>query len=150
MASGMVCVFFLSVISGLCLICFLSGEWSTPAVTGHPPPPLKRFSFTLVGSRAVLFAGLDDSVARNDVYCLDIDRKVIESVSDAWWELCGVGLWRRPHYCIAAQQSMHVLQCVAGSKVSHARLHVHVCTCQHMSLSSTPSHVHKITQWLAL
>ena len=95
MASGMVCVFFLSVISGLCLICFLSGEWSTPAVTGHPPPPLSYFSFTLVGSRAVLFAGLCDGVARNDVYCLDIDRKVSESVSDAWWELCGVGLWRR-------------------------------------------------------
>ena len=92
----MVCVFFLSVISGLCLICFLSGEWSTPAVTGHPPPPLRCFSFTLVGSRAVLFAGLgDDRVDHNDVYCLDIDRKVSESVSDAWWELCGVGLWRR-------------------------------------------------------
>ena len=97
MASGMVCVFFLSVISGLCLICFLSGEWSTPAVTGHPPPPLKGFSFTLVGSRAVLFAGRagDDYVNHNDVYCLDIDRKVSESVSGAWWELCGVGLWRR-------------------------------------------------------
>ena len=97
MASGMVCVFFLSVISGLCLICFLSGEWSTPAVTGHPPPPLRRFSFTLVGSRAVLFAGNggDDGVNHNSVYCLDIDRKVSESVSGAWWELCGVDLWRR-------------------------------------------------------
>ena len=45
------------------------------------------------------------------------------------------GFVEEAHYYIAAQPSMHVLQCVAGSKMSHARLHVHVCTCQ---LTSSP------------
>ena len=129
MASGMVCVLFLSVISGLCLICFLSGEWSTPAVTGHPPPPLQWFSFTLVGSRAVLFAGSgDDDVNHNDVYCLDIDRKVSESVSGAavW-----CGFVEEVHYCIAAQQSMHVYTPVCGW-IKGITCQV-TCTCMYMS-----------------
>ena len=53
-----------------------SGEWTSPSVTGTPPSAYLGFSFTLVGSRAVLYC-------EGDVYCFDIDKKVSDSVSDA-------------------------------------------------------------------
>ena len=34
------------------------GEWSSPRVTGQPPPPCSQFTLTLVDERrAVLFGG---------------------------------------------------------------------------------------------
>ena len=89
-------VISLAVISALCLVCFLSGEWSSPAVTGTPPPPLQGCSFTLINNnKALQFGGYRDGrVCSNDVYCFDIGRNVSDSVSDVA-ELSGVGGWRR-------------------------------------------------------
>ena len=88
-------VISLAVTSALCLVCFLSGEWSSPAASGTPPPPLEGFSFTLINKKeALLFGGgRDGGQYSNDIYCFDIDRNVSDSGSDA--ELCGVGGWRR-------------------------------------------------------
>ena len=93
---GMKCgVISLAVISALCLVCFLSGEWSSPAVSGSPPPPLHGFSFTLINKKeALLFGGWRGGHYSNDVYCFDIGRNVSDGGSDVA-ELCGVGGWRR-------------------------------------------------------
>ena len=54
--------------------------WSSPAVTGTPPPQMwSGFSFTLMGSWAVLIGDVGDSVG---IHCFDIDSKVSDCVSD--------------------------------------------------------------------
>ena len=65
-----------------CIVMFLStvtGEWSSPAVTGTKPPPLAAFSFTKVDSRrAVVYAGRRASVggASGVAYVLELDNWV--------------------------------------------------------------------------
>ena len=57
--------------------------WSSPAVTGTPPPPLwEGFSFTLMGRRAVLVGTHVVDGFYVSVYCFDIDSKVSDCVSD--------------------------------------------------------------------
>ena len=61
----------------LIFMCFLSGTWSSPTITGTRPPPCQNFSFTMVDeSHAVLFGGSSDSRWTNDVYMLDLSRMV--------------------------------------------------------------------------
>lgn len=63
----------------MCLACFLSGEWSSPAVVGAPPPPLYGFSFTRMDAeKVVLFGGYNSAseVHSTDVYYFDIARNV--------------------------------------------------------------------------
>lgn len=52
--------------------------WSTPAVTGTPPPHLSNFTFTLIDSHhAVLFGGDDASHQKgNSVFILDLEKMV--------------------------------------------------------------------------
>ena len=57
--------------------------WNSPAVTGTLPPQLwAGFSFTLMGSRAVLVGGVGVVYGDVGVYCFDIDSKVSDCVSD--------------------------------------------------------------------
>ena len=54
----------------------VTGEWSSPAVTGTKPPPLSDFSFTKVDSRrAVVYGGLTGS-GGGDAYVLELDKWV--------------------------------------------------------------------------
>ena len=56
----------------------VTGEWSSPAVTGTKPPPLTRFSFTKVDSRrAVVYGGLMENLLQSgDAYVLELDKWV--------------------------------------------------------------------------
>ena len=41
-----------------------AGEWSSPDITGQPPPPCSHFTLTPVGERrAALFGGMSGSRA---------------------------------------------------------------------------------------
>ena len=66
----------------------VTGEWSSPAVTGTKPPPLSRFSFTKIDSRrSVVYGGWTDEGASGDAYILEVDKWVcaILNVSyDSW------------------------------------------------------------------
>ena len=54
----------------------VTGEWSSPAVTGTKPPPLSLFSFTKVDSRrGVVYGGATDG-ASGDAYVLELDKWV--------------------------------------------------------------------------
>ena len=55
----------------------VTGEWSSPAVTGTKPPPLENFSFTKVDNRrAVVYGGFTGGVASGDAYVLELDKWV--------------------------------------------------------------------------
>ena len=55
----------------------VTGEWSTPAVTGTKPPPLSSFSFTKVDSRrAVVYGGGTGGGVPGDAYVLELDKWV--------------------------------------------------------------------------
>ena len=55
----------------------VTGEWSSPAVTGTKPPPLSWFSFTKVDSRrAVVYGGFTGGGASGDAYVLELDKWV--------------------------------------------------------------------------
>ena len=55
----------------------VTGEWSSPAVTGTKPPPLSGFSFTKVDSRrAVVYGGRTGAETYADAYVLELDKWV--------------------------------------------------------------------------
>ena len=61
------------------MVCFFTGEWSSPVVIGIPLPPLDGFSLTVCGNWVVLFGGYSEGgVYHNDVYSFDISQKVSE------------------------------------------------------------------------
>ena len=61
-----------------------AGEWSSPNITGQPPPPCSHFSLTLVSERrAALFGGLSGSRAStsdDDLFIVDLSRDTVVSV----------------------------------------------------------------------
>ena len=55
----------------------VTGEWSSPPVTGTKLPPLSLFSFTKVDSRrAVVYGGWTGEVSSGDAYVLELDKWV--------------------------------------------------------------------------
>ena len=53
----------------------VTGEWSSPAVTGTKPPTLSVFSFTKVDSkRAVVYGGGTGRGTSGDAYVLELDK----------------------------------------------------------------------------
>ena len=59
-----------------------AGEWSSPNITGQPPPPCDSFSLTPVGERrAALFGGRSGSLAvSDDLFIVDLSRDTVVSV----------------------------------------------------------------------
>ena len=58
-------------------ICFTSGLWSSPVVTGTTPPPCKDFSFLKVrNSTVVLFGGFNMKRYSDQLYTLDLNNMV--------------------------------------------------------------------------
>ena len=59
-----------------------AGEWSSPNITGQPPPPCDSFTLTPVGERrAALFGGVSASVAISyDLFIVDLSRDTVVSV----------------------------------------------------------------------
>ena len=59
-----------------------AGEWSSPNITGQPPPPCSSFTLTPVGERrAALFGGLSGSGAvSDDLFIVDLSRDTVVSV----------------------------------------------------------------------
>ena len=59
-----------------------AGEWSSPNITGQPPPPLSHFTLTPVGERkAALFGGLSGSGAfSDDLLIVELSRDTVVSV----------------------------------------------------------------------
>ena len=59
-----------------------AGEWSSPNITGQPPPACSHFSLTPVGERrAALFGGRSSSGAgSDDLFIVDLSRDTVVSV----------------------------------------------------------------------
>ena len=60
-----------------------AGEWSSPRVTGQPPPPSDDFTLTLVDERrAALFGGDTGSLKTNsnDLLIVDLTKHTVVSV----------------------------------------------------------------------
>ena len=58
-----------------------AGEWSSPNITGQPPPPLFHFTLTPVSERkAALFGGLSASGASHDLLIVELSRDTVVSV----------------------------------------------------------------------
>ena len=59
-----------------------AGKWSSPNITGQPPPPCSNFTLTLVGERrAALFGGESGSAAvSDDLFIVDLSRDTVVSV----------------------------------------------------------------------
>ena len=59
-----------------------AGEWSSPNITGQPPPPCSHFTLTPVGERrAALFGGMSGSGAvSDDLFIVDLSRDTVVSV----------------------------------------------------------------------
>ena len=59
-----------------------AGEWSSPNITGQPPPPCSSFILTPVGERrAALFGGWSGSGASDDLFIVDLSRDTVVSVT---------------------------------------------------------------------
>ena len=57
------------------------GEWSSPNITGQPPPPCNYFTLTQVGEgRAALFGGESVSGTLSDLYVVELSRHTVVSV----------------------------------------------------------------------
>ena len=57
------------------------GEWSSPNITGQPPPPCSSFTLTQVGERrAALFGGYSGSEALSDLFVVELSRHTVVSV----------------------------------------------------------------------
>ena len=58
-----------------------AGEWSSPNITGQPPPPLSYFTLTPVGERlAALFGGWTGSGSSDDLLIVELSRDTVVSV----------------------------------------------------------------------
>ena len=61
-----------------------AGEWSSPNITGQPPPPCSNFTLTPVGERrAALFGGESGSglvAVGDDLFIVDLSRDTVVSV----------------------------------------------------------------------
>ena len=59
-----------------------AGEWSSPSVTGQPPPPpCSHFTLTPVGERrAALFGGSIGSRAVSDLLIVELTKHTVVSV----------------------------------------------------------------------
>ena len=60
-----------------------AGEWSSPNITGQPPPPCSSFTLTPVGERrAALFGGISGSelTVSDDLFIVDLSRDTVVSV----------------------------------------------------------------------
>ena len=60
-----------------------AGEWSSPNITGQPPPPCSDFTLTPVGERrAALFGGeIGSELAfSDDLFIVDLSRDTVVSV----------------------------------------------------------------------
>ena len=59
-----------------------AGEWSSPNITGQPPPPCYSFTLTSVGERrAALFGGVSGSGAvSDDLLIVEMSRDTVVSV----------------------------------------------------------------------
>ena len=59
------------------------GEWSSPGVTGQPPPPCSNFTLTPVGERrAALFGGMVGPGAHstsNDLLIVELTKHTVVS-----------------------------------------------------------------------
>ena len=57
------------------------GEFITPTVTGHRPPPISIFTLTSVtNNTAVLFGGLTTNGVSNNVYIINFTKTSVVSV----------------------------------------------------------------------
>ena len=59
-----------------------AGEWSSPNITGQPPPPLSHFTLTPVGERkSALFGGGSGLGAiSDDLLIVELSRDTVVSV----------------------------------------------------------------------
>ena len=58
-----------------------AGEWSSPNITGQPPPPLSDFTLTPVGERkAALFGGGGSVSYSDDLLIVELSRDTVVSV----------------------------------------------------------------------
>ena len=48
-------------------------RWSTPEVSGVPPPGLRGHSATLIGNTVFMFGGYDGRGRSNELHMLDLD-----------------------------------------------------------------------------
>ena len=62
-----------------------AGEWSSPNITGQPPPPCYGFTLTPVGERkAALFGGVIRSGdVSDDLFIVELNRDTVVSVIDS-------------------------------------------------------------------
>ena len=57
------------------------GQWSSPTVTGQPPPPCSIITLTPVGNkRAAIFGGGKGLQRFSDLLIIDLDRDSVMSV----------------------------------------------------------------------
>ena len=63
-----------------------AGEWSSPNVTGQPPPPCSWITLNPVGEkRAALFGGKSGLGAiRDDLLIVELSRDTVVSVVAMW------------------------------------------------------------------
>ena len=63
-----------------------AGEWSSPNITGQPPPPCSHISLTPVGERrAALFGGMSGSGSvSDDLFIVDLSRDTVVSVTECY------------------------------------------------------------------
>ena len=58
-----------------------AGEWSSPNITGQPPPPCHSFTLTPVSdSSAALFGGWSGSGESDDLLIVELTRDTVVSV----------------------------------------------------------------------
>ena len=64
-----------------------TGEWSSPNITGQPPPPCSAFTLTQVGERrAALFGGYSVSGPLSDLFVVELSRHTVVSVVRIGWK----------------------------------------------------------------
>ena len=74
------------------------GEWSSPKITGQPPPPCDYFTLTQVGEKkAALFGGQSVSGFLSDLFVVELSRRTVVRRKDnykcVWSIACQYSNW---------------------------------------------------------
>ena len=66
-----------------------TGEWSSPNITGKPPPPCSSFTLTQVGRerRAALFGSYSGSEPLSDLFVVELSKHTVVSVVRIGWKI---------------------------------------------------------------
>lgn len=134
-----------------------AGKWSTPVVTGQPPPPCSMFTLTLVSEkRAALFGGSISGYNSDNLQIVDLTKHTVVSVWVGLIHLLVTHIMYSLSYCViltrlllpALDQDQQTYQPLSGMAYKGVLSCCHMCEWSTTSDSGRDEWCVECHQWL--